>query len=491
LISNIIRDEEGPCRVFKQLGELSSNPVNLRREDYLHFDIPLLSLGHKLLEFGKENRIKNIIILLTLFGVNICSVCSWALSDAGRALITYETKYNAAAERSNEAFILENYEIPLRLVDKDVAARTDARILNSLIFEKNGEKYLRWVINPEDTKWYLEVEKWLRGEGLSTNRHKYFEGYQTASRSYIVVDPKTGVEFSVKVSTDNTGGSWTDKKQEADNTMRTRLIIEYIHEVSRKIGGFKHIILVDEPAGFGIRSIDQGMVVRVYDGLGTNGCTFVPGFSIMHEKMGTELAKLNGSDDPKDYWNEHYNKPLARAFAEYFAATGMTYTSAHSQNFLVELDQNKKPTGKIVFRDPVGSYISRPFFEGIGRRDILDKWLPDEIVGQHFDILVNLLYGNVTPNWWWSAAWGGNHTWPHDFFKEFRFEFTRLTGMDLGFQADDFFTGLQGQYYFDRVDMTSPTATRFIRAASEGKQFLNPVHSLCEQIFLRKVEAGQ
>ena len=120
-----------------------------------------------------------------------------------------------------------------------------------------------------------------------------------------------------------------------------------------------NFIYLDEPAVFGIKALDQGMIIRMLGELPSRGKHYIPGFSVLHEEEGKHIAKLNGSDDPAEFWKEHYIKPLGRGIAELFAMTGLAYDSPHSQNFLVELDNNFKPTGKIVFRDLGDSYAAQ------------------------------------------------------------------------------------------------------------------------------------
>src|SRR5207247_1393897 len=123
-----------------------------------------------------------------------------ALTKSVQRLVGYETKANAAAVRSAGPIPLPHLEIPLELVGTDFARRMDPKIAASLIFEVGGKKYVRWILNPEDTKWGREVSKYFNGLGLKLRRNYYFTGYQTASRSYIAEDPESGIQFSVKSS---------------------------------------------------------------------------------------------------------------------------------------------------------------------------------------------------------------------------------------------------------------------------------------------------
>lgn len=373
------------------------------------------------------------------------------LPEPFKVLQVHEAKSNAVAERSTDPVMIEHYEVPLRIVDVSIANRIPSEIVSSLIFEKNGEKYLRWIINPEDTKWHKEVAQYLKSRGIPVIRGQYFTAYQTASRSYLVVDPKTGVTFSVKVSTNNTGGHWRDKKQTWEDAKQVRMAYEYITEEIKNRGGLKHGILIDEPAAFGLRAIDQGMLIRTYDVLHNGETRLVPGFSVLHEAFGRYLATLNGSTDPADFWNEHYNKPLARALAELYAFTGMQYDSPHSQNFLVEIDRKGRPTGRIAFRDFGDAYLTSDALEANRRTELVRHWEKDNVRRSDINVAVGLLHGNVNPSWINQFVYT---RYGMDFFDEFEREFKRVTGVDISNKTPMAAKGL----YFSKTYSTEPAA---------------------------------
>ena len=265
-------------------------------------------------------------------------------------LVTWETKANAVAIRSSEIFNLNHYEIPLDMLSSDFANDLSPDIRDSLIFEKNGESYVRWLINPEDTKWHLEVKKMLLESGIDSTEHSYLKGYLTASRSMIAFNPENGAAFSVKVSTNNTGGNWKDKKQTWDDANQIRKISDWVKDTLKKMDT-KNLVIMDEPLGLGIDSLDQGLIVRNLNDVPTGKHYYLPGFSALHTTEGKLLAQLNGSSDVVKFWEDNYVRPLAKAMAEFSALTGVYYDSPHSQNFMIELDENKKPTGRVVLRD--------------------------------------------------------------------------------------------------------------------------------------------
>ncbi|WP_413290319.1 hypothetical protein [Bdellovibrio sp. HCB337] len=427
-------------------------------------------------------HLKSFVALALIISAQI----SWAISKEMQDLVTLETNANAAATRSNQMVQMEHYEIPLALLEADVALRANPEFMNALVFEKDGKKYVRWIINPEDTKWHKEVEKFLEKNNIKPVKKKYFEGYMTASRSYIVVDPKSGAEFSFKGSTDKTGGAWKDKQQTWDDGQQIRLMTDFVNQQLKNQPKLENSILLDEAIAIGIKELDQAMIIRSYEGLTKSGKRYVPGFSIMHDKVGKALAAANGSNDPAAFWNEHYNKPLARALAEFMALTGMTYDSPHSQNFLVELDAKNRPTGKIVLRDYGDTYLSTEFFTAAKRTDILKKWEQDNIKVGEMKVAVGILHGNKAPTWMEmqkdTTKNSSYDQWGRDFFAEFEKEFARQTGVNLGALQDK--PERAGNYIRQYYSTTDAAGKQWTNLTKKGAQRNHLLIMSCERVLL-------
>lgn len=418
-------------------------------------------------------------VLLTLL-VGLQSLAN--ISTAMKTLVDMETKANAVAVRSNEAVKIEHFEIPLRLVEQDVMKSYPKDIIASLIFEKNGEPHIRWMINPEDTKWHKEVEKWLTENKVSTERHHHFIGYQTASRSYIIYDPETKAEFSLKVSTNVTGGNWTDKKQTWEDASQIRMLNDFILDRLSKFGGISNTVVLYEPATFGIKALDQGMVVRSYGDLPKSKFHYLPGFSAVHEDVGRRIAEINGSNNPAEFWNKHYNLPLARSLAEFAALTGVVYDSPHSQNFMIELDKNMKPTGRIVLRDFGDSYLNEDFFKAVGRSDIPRKWEQPNITRGNFYVAVGIMHGNEPPSWLDMKGKGPNsyNSWGADFFTEYSKAFEEKTNFNLNWASKNMYRS--GAYFNNSLVTNDSQGRSFLNALKKGSAYRTQAPS-CRAIY--------
>lgn len=375
-------------------------------------------------------------------------------------LVKWETRANGAGLRSEEKIALTHFEIPLTAVTADFAKSIDPKVYSSLVFERDQKKFVRWVINPEDTKWHLELAAYLKLNGIDTTPHQYFTGYLTSSRSLIVVDPATGATFSAKASTNNTGGIWKDKKQEFDDAIQARRSSDMVSDVQRKTK-FNHMILLEEPGMLGIEGVDQAVLIRSLGDLPKSETYFLPGFSALHDQTGREIALLNGSQDPAAFWNENYNKPLARAYAELSAHFGLTYDSPHSQNFLIELDQNMKPTGRIVFRDFVDGYAQQDFLMAANQEAFLKSWDQNNITVGRLKVWVGVMHGNVYPSWLDDTKY---KQWGEDFYVAYEKEFSALSGVDIS-AMKNISLGQSGRYFKKSYDFNTPSWKKYIDMA--------------------------
>ncbi|HEY1079590.1 MAG TPA: ferric iron reductase [Bdellovibrio sp.] len=372
------------------------------------------------------------LILRIFLGLTFIAQNAVALTPAAKTLIDHETKANAVALRSNEVIDIPHFNIPLELVDTDFAARFSEDFRKHLIFERHGKKYIRWILNPEDTKWGEEVAVYfVKEHNIKLERKFYFKGYKTASRSYIVEDPQKQIQFSVKSSTNKTGGHWADKKQPVGEAIDSRLNADILHEIQQKLP-FEHAIVMDEPAILKLPAIDQAVVIRDLSGINDakSGMIYLPGFAVLHETAGALIAKANGSNNPYSFWTTYYVKAVARAMGEFGARTGMQFDSPHSQNFLVEFDSNYRPTGRIVLRDLADFYVDKRIMRAVHSNPTFyfEKFTQTENVKTSTFAAFGPLHGNNPPSWVSAPQYV---EWKDIYFKEFEKTFSRVSGLPV------------------------------------------------------------
>lgn len=436
------------------------------------------------------SKITNSILSLALMALVSCQTsphrnlaADYQISKNAKQLVTWETKANAVANRSNEVIKLDHFEIPLRLLEKDIDEALESSVVDSLVFEKNGEKYVRWMINPEDTKWYLEVKAFLEKNGVDSSTHKFFDAYLTASRSMILVNPENGATFSLKVSTNKTGGNWTDKKQTWDDAKQIRTLDKWMTEATANMET-KNMVVMNEPLAFGIKELDHGMIMRSLNDVPSNGHYYLPGFSALHELEGARIAKLNGATNVAEFWDKHYNRPLAGALAEFFAFTGTWYDSPHSQNFLIELDKNMKPTGRIVLRDLGDSYILKDFANQTKFKNIATIWEQDNVLTGHTSSRVGLLHGNSPPSWLNKAQY---EQYGKNFFNAFEARFSELSGIPVSELSPAKLDMWEFSYIGKSYNTTTPEWKKFLMHANCMNGERKTIGGVdCPDFFLKK-----
>lgn len=391
---------------------------------------------------------------MKVYAIALTAICAFTsaafgLTEASKRLAKYETESNAASVRDSTPLMMPHFEIPMEHISTDFSSRLSQAMIDQLIFKgANGVSYFRWILNPEDTKWHKEIEEYfIKNKGLFLKKKYYFRGYRTASRSYFVEDINGQVEFSAKSSTNAAGGIWTDKKQTWVDALDSRSNADYINRLSRH-RPFENLIIMDEPGVAGLKELDQGLVIRDLTVLSKNGYTYLPGFSALHEEMGRKIALKNGSSNPYLYWTQNYIVPTARAFGELAARTGLQLDSPHSQNILIELDQNSKPTGRIVIRDLADFYLNQKFITTVdpNGNEYLKKYGLDEHIRTDINAGFGPLHGNRFPSWVTPEIY--NH-WAKIFFHTFEVEFMRLTGL-----TKESFSKAEGRidgHYFSKI----------------------------------------
>ncbi|NBW81107.1 hypothetical protein EBR21_05070 [bacterium] len=348
-------------------------------------------------------------------------------NECVRQLAKWEAEANGVTSRPSTLLKLKNYEIPAELVESDVSETTPPEVQKAFFFEKEGKKYVRWIVQYEDTKWYKDVEEFIQKKtGTAATAYEHFNGYLTASRSMIVVDPDTGYSFSLKASTNQTGGAWKDKKQDWKDGKDIRAVSDYVARLEKNLK-LKTAVILQEPMAFGIADVDQSNVVRLLGEAATCDKFYLPGFSALHEKVGKELA---GTEDPVQFWNDYYAKPLGRSLAEFAGIWGLSFDSPHSQNFLIELDKNKKPTGRVVLRDLGDVYVLKEQADLFGAQNVATRLsAADNLKIGKLQIAVGLLHGNTPPTWVSKEQY--HSLWGTSFFDSFENEYTTLTGFDV------------------------------------------------------------
>ncbi len=349
-------------------------------------------------------------------------------------------------KKGEQYFEVEYFKIPLRSLSEYSLDSLNEDVKKSLIIKENGEEFLRYVVNPEDSHYHGIVSDILRSQRLDSKKYKGdLYGALTASRSMLIMDKKTKKVFSAKVSTNKTGGAWQDKGVNRNQALKAILASGHVEEINKQVK-YQHMEPLLETTSFvlrrrpGFARAEQtyGMIVRELNGAADEReLRILPGFAVMNDhkimnnntqSVAEYIAKKNGSNDPVEFWLKNYIGPQGRAVAEYAAYHGLSYESAHGQQFAIEIDKNLKP-GRIVLRDFNDSFALVPFFSKRMKRNrnFLDKWL-NHYKKKNLEVRFGAFKGSGAPAW----------MSPDDmrrakdlFFREFEKTYSKITGIPV------------------------------------------------------------
>lgn len=295
------------------------------------------------------------------------------LANTVRQWLIWENRYNPMQTRSLVPVPLESALVPSDLIETRFLESFPLRIRHAMLTEIQGKTYYRWIFHPDDRLYRDQVLQQIqRSTGSDAIIEKHFVGYRTASRSVVVHDPTTGVAFSLKTSTNNANGEWADKAQPVRYAESAILANEHVIATEAELGRFDHVVVMRERGAVMMGSIDQAQIFRDLGAMGEGRTMHMPLFSILSSKVMGEIMEANQLSTEQVL--ERIGEMWGRAQAEFVLKTGISVSSAHSQNFLVELDLNKKFTGRIVFRDFADAHLMKEFVRGRTAERLIRHW---------------------------------------------------------------------------------------------------------------------
>lgn len=146
-----------------------------------------------------------------------------------------------------------------------------------------------------------------------------------------------------------------------------------IREFDRNFGESPYLRVLYDVASFADKVSGNGFVVRDLSPL-QDGHYYLPGFSIPY--VGLDLARRQlPRADLESYWGLHYAEAVGRAKALLLLRYGLQMRTPNSQNWLVQLDRDMIPTGRIFMRDVSDASLVSPIAHELGygravRRDL-------------------------------------------------------------------------------------------------------------------------
>lgn len=282
--------------------------------------------------------------------------------DAVKQWLYWEQQSNFAIFRkSGEPFPVPIVKIPRDSVKITYGDNAPTSLKNLI---DNGGAEVNWFKHPYNTDGNVpHFFDTVSGSSVVT--------YFTASRSLALNLGKD--VFTIKMGTDRPHGP-EGQYQPAKASTREDILdginrMEYIDAVNRKVGTDPSLILAKEVAFVADRAIGEGYLFRDISFM-NDGNYYLPALSIPY--AGREIAKHNRSN-PDFFWKKHYAQLLGAAKAKLLLRYGLQMETPNSQNMLIQLDRNLKPTGKIVFRDISDTMLVEGFARELGAEAVLQK----------------------------------------------------------------------------------------------------------------------
>lgn len=210
--------------------------------------------------------------------------------------------------------------------------------LKAALYDESG--MVRWYKHPENTSTLVPFkDNQTSGSILSQ---------YSASRSLFTT--LKGDDYSFKLPTNKPHPNDDLQPSKADLVNDSIVSIrrsKHIRDIDSKRKKPTSLIILTELITISDKVTGNGFSVRDLRAL-QDGHYYLPGFSIPY--AGKDIANHLG-EDFIDLWGEFYSGLLGRAKAQLLIHYGLQMKTPNAQNWLVQLDHQLRPTGKIVMRD--------------------------------------------------------------------------------------------------------------------------------------------
>lgn len=289
-----------------------------------------------------------------------------------KMMLHWEQNYNLQRYRQTNQKV--QVKISQVFSDEVIVQRLSGQTVASQIMD--GDQVL-WLSHPYNFETEINLNR------VSTVGE--FTAYTTAGRTLVFLEgPLAG--YALKAAASHPHGSsrlsQLSKGETADDIRSAVVHSEFfinVDEISTQVP-FGHIVLKDELSVSDVES-GEGYILRNLSPL-MDGSFYLPAFSIPY--MAGELYEANKSAYI-NFLEIHYLKPLAELKAQLLLKYGMQMEFPHPQNILLQLDENMRPTGRLVMRDLSDLHLVRPIAEARGFKTQLEReksigYQPQEVI---------------------------------------------------------------------------------------------------------------
>jgi len=309
------------------------------------------------------------------------AVAQLVVADPVQQWLNWEQAYNVEAFRKSQTPVF----VPGSRVDASTVNVTflpsAPPVLHSLIERPDGVEWFRHPYNTNSTLPHYN-------DPQQTTLTTYF----TASRSLALILGKN--VFTLKMPTDHPHGP-EGKLQKGKATTKEDITdginrMSYIAQVDQKIGQDPQLILAKEVATVADKKTGEGYLIRDISFM-NDGHYYLPALSIPY--VGRKIAELN-HQSPDAFWQIHYAELLGRSKAKLLLRYGLQMETPNSQNMLIQLDHDLRPTGVLIFRDISDTVLIEGIARGLGADQVLRR-----------DAAMGVENSRVLRPYWRNSAW--------------------------------------------------------------------------------------
>ena len=232
-----------------------------------------------------------------------------------------------------------------------------------------GETFLRgdqvlWLKHPYNT---VESTPFFNAPELPEK----IRGWHTTSRSMVTtVDGKV---YGIKMPTNHPFGpnrmEQMNKAFPKESMLSSARRTEIIEKLDARLGTDPDLILLKDIFTVTDKTTGHGFSIRDLRPL-NDGHLYFPAHMI--PSLGEEIAKKNGSH-LAEFYKIYWARPLGKLQAKLLFRYGMEFNPINPQNFLIQLDRNLKPTGKLACRDLGDAFQVESISKALGLEEEVAK----------------------------------------------------------------------------------------------------------------------
>ena len=252
-----------------------------------------------------------------------------------------------------------------------------------ILFKQGGQLFTRFFIHPEDAVYGNLVKAYLTGRGIPYQSKREYKAQRTASRSMIIFDHVSGHQISYRPSTSGTLKDRRSRPNPIHWAHLSRGLSDYFMEQSHRL---KVLKIAPEAGAYGFPTTtidgkffgDITAQLRLMDEVSSGDKRQFSGFILKNKEQLARIAK-RADMSVREFKRVVYNL-IGQAQVELSLILGFHYTSAHGQNFRVELTKDGKLTGRIVLLDLTDGRPIAEIFERNGQKTLIEQW--DRLAGK-------------------------------------------------------------------------------------------------------------